>query len=694
MHEGFGMRTTTRIFCTLLALAPACARTSADKSPKLGDDAQVSADNAEAWTAESTWANAQGMRSACEQSIVQARAVRDAIREYASGDTPAASLEILRRFDMLTAATDEIGGIAAAMELIHPDPELREAAAKCSQALSAFGSEVNLDPEVYASLMRINTQDLDASHHHYVQRLRRGFEQSGVDKDESTRAQLAELSAEMLKVSQAFDRNIRNDRRQIELSSAAQMEGLPQDYIDRHAPNADGKIAITTDGPDFVAFQLYAKDAELRKKLFFEYDNRGYPANEELLRRQLQLRSDYAQLLGYDDWPSYATQDMMVGSSQAVSKFIADLREVVKSPKDREVEQSLARKRKDQPSAKRLEMWDRSFYRAQIQKENYGLDTQELRSYFAYPKVRDGILSVYAKLFGVEFRKVQGAKVWHDSVDAYELWMDGHQQGRFYFDMHPREGKYKHAAMQSFRTGTNEGRLPTGVLMCNFPDPAQGPALMEHAQVQVFFHEFGHLIHHMLGTGSPWVGESGIRTEWDFVEAPSQLLEEWAWDSTILAQFAHHHKTGEVIPAELVAQMRKASEFGKGMDMARQIFFAAFAYEAHTADPDALDFEKLNRKIFSEHSPFAYPEGHHFYTAFGHIMGYSSNVYTYQWSLVIAKEMFTRFEKAGLDSAEVAKDYREKVLMPGGSKDADEMVKDFLGRDYSVKAYADWVNGR
>jgi thimet oligopeptidase len=269
----------------------------------------------------------------------------------------------------------------------------------------------------------------------------------------------------------------------------------------------------------------------------------------------------------------------------------------------------------------------------------------------------------------------------------------GDKLGRIYLDMHPREGKYKHAAQFPLKDGVRGVQLPEGVLVCNFPDPGQGggPALMEHDDVVTMFHEFGHLMHHVLGGHQRWISQSGVATEWDFVEAPSQMFEEWAWSTTTLQRFARHHATGEVIPAELVEKMRRADKFGLGTATVQQIFYAAISLGFHLADPERLDQLAEIQRLQKHYTPFRYVPGTKFHASFGHLVGYSAMYYTYQWSLVIAKDLLTPFAQHGLMATAITRAYRDKVLVPGGSRDAAELVRDFLGRPYDFVAFEHYL---
>jgi thimet oligopeptidase len=265
--------------------------------------------------------------------------------------------------------------------------------------------------------------------------------------------------------------------------------------------------------------------------------------------------------------------------------------------------------------------------------------------------------------------------------------------GKFFLDMHPRDKKFKHAAMFGIQTGLSDGQIPIATLVCNFPNPKNNNGLMEHTQVTTYFHEFGHLIHHLMARSHKWVTQGGITTEWDFVEAPSQILEEWAWAPEVLARFAKHVESGKTIPAELVEKLRKSEDFGKAAWVMRQVFYMAYSYFIHAQDPKGMDLDAFTDDIYKNYSPYPRVPDSAVYSNFGHLMGYSSVYYTYMWSLVIAKDLFTRFESVGMMNKEVAKDYRTLILEPGGSRDASDLIRDFLGREYTMDAFKKWLNG-
>ncbi len=317
------------------------------------------------------------------------------------------------------------------------------------------------------------------------------------------------------------------------------------------------------------------------------------------------------------------------------------------------------------------------------------MDSKQIREYFNYEASRNGMLTLVQDLFQVQIRPWD-THTWHEDVEAYEL-VDGDRVlGRFYLDMHPREGKYQHAAMFPFNNGIEGRQLPLAALVCNFP---RGSALMQHGQVITFLHEFGHLIHWMFAGHQRWDNVSGIETEWDFVEAPSQMLEEWVWDYETVSGFARN-SAGEVIPEDLLARMVAARDFGLGMNTRRQLSLAAMSLELYNGDPADIVIEDLYPRLSREYTHFEVIPGTHLHANFGHLNGYSAIYYTYQWSKAIATDMFTRFEEQGLRNVEVAGAYRDIVLGGGGTRPAGELVTEFLGREISFKPYADRLSGK
>lgn len=642
---------------------------------------------ARAMLEEPAWADPAPLSRYCEESIARAKAVRARL-ESPQADAGATVAE----FNRLSLELDTAQGLAALLFNVSPEKPVRDAAQACEQALSKFATELSLDRALYDVLVAVDASGLDALGQRFVERSLRDFRRAGVDKDDATRARITEINARLVELDQAFGKNISEDVRSITVEDPDKLAGLPADWLASRQPGEDGKIVVTTDYPDFFPFQTYVKDDALRRELYDAFQNRAYPQNVPVITEVLALREEKARLLGHPHWASYAIEDKMAKSHETVASFIADIEAIARPRHEADVAMLLERKREDLPDAEAIEAHDRFYYVSMVQKEKFDFDPQSVRPYFSYPAVKKGILELYGELFDLEFIELEGFPVWHPTVDAYEMRSGGELVGRFFLDMHPRADKYKHAAAFPIQTGLSNERIPWASLVCNFPNPADGDgkALMEHSDVETYFHEFGHLIHHLLSRRGTFVNLAGFNVEWDFVEAPSQILEEWASSPEVLARFAKHVETGEPIPAELVERMKAAKEFGKGLSLMRQIFFTAYSFFLHTRETADLDLEAFTREIAEKYSPFP-PDGSRVYANFGHLMGYSALYYTYQWSLSIAKDLFTRFEAAGLLDREVAMAYRKEILEPGGTRDAEDLVRAFLGRERNLDAYKRWI---
>ncbi len=595
-------------------------------------------------------------------------------------------------YNQMSMKLDEAAGWAGLFEEVHPDESVRETAALAIQVISSFGTDLSLNRDLYDAMAAVDASKDTKDTQYLLFKALRDFRRSGVDRDEATRQKIRDLSAQITRVGQAFDMNIAGGTRSV-TCTAAQLDGLPQDFIDRHKPDADGKITLTTDYPDYIPIQTYAKDDKVRRDIYMAYQNRAYPDNFAKLDTLVQLRDTFAKTLGYKSWAQYNTEDQMIGTDDAASAFIDRVVAASAARTQADYATLLARLQKDDPTATAVQPWQKTYYDNLVKREQYAFDGQSVRPYYSYKKVKDGILHVYEGVFGVTFRRVPAGTVqtWHPDVEVYDVVEAGKPIGRFFLDMHPRANKYKHAAHFGIMRGVKGVRLPQSALVCNLPGGTPGESdLMEHGDVTTFFHEFGHLMHAMFAA-QRWVDNAGTSVQHDFVEAPSQLLEEWAWRPEVLQSFATDDK-GTPIPSDLVAKMKAADEYGKGLWVRQQMFYARLSLNLYRNDPAQLDIDKTTRDIMTSYTPFPFVDGSHMAASFGHLNGYSANYYTYMWSLVIAKDLWSAFGGTNLLGSPTSMKYRKLVLAPGGSKPSAELVHDFLGRDYSTAAFEAWLN--
>lgn len=632
-------------------------------------------------------ASAADFTRACDEALDGAKRLIAELKAQKAGQAE----QRLALYDDATTLLSNMGARASLAREVQPDAAVRAAAESCEQRLEAFSVELAQDRGVYDALSSIDAKGLDAVTGFWLFKTLREFRRAGVDRDDDTRARVKALNEALVKTGQQFGRNIRDDVRTV-YATVAELDGLPKDWLEAHPPGADGRVAVTTNTPDYLPVMLYAKSGAVREQLWRAYRQRAFPANAPVLKELLSLRWELARLLGYASWADYATETKMAKTGAAAAEFIARGEAATKARAEADMAQLLERKRQDVPDATAVEPWEHQYYEDRVKAEKYGFDSQAMRPYFEYGRVKQGVMDVTSRLFGIRFQRVDDATVWHPEVETWDLYEGDALLGRVHLDMHPREGKYKHAAEFGMTTGRLGRELPEASLVCNFPRPGD---LMQHSEVETFFHEFGHLLHEIFAGRQRWGGISGIRTEWDFVEVPSMLLQEWPLDAEVLGVFARHRETGAPMPAELIAQMKRAREFGLGLDTRRQFFLSAVSLSFHDRAPD-FDPSALLAAEQARFVPFRreWVDGTHFELGFGHLDGYSAAYYTYQWSTVIAKDLLTRFGPRGLLDGEVAREYRTQVLEPGGSAEAGALVEAFLGRPYGFDAFQKWLDGK
>ncbi|VXB27532.1 M3 family metallopeptidase [Nocardioides sp. AX2bis] len=604
---------------------------------------------------------------------------------------PTDALEALRQWDEVHLALSNVAATGSLLSNVHPLEDVREAAEQAEQDVMRMLTRLGLDRELYDVFAGLDGSGLDAEAARLLAKTLDDFRRAGVDQDEATRARITVINERLTELDQRFGKVIRDDVRTVRVAPE-RLAGLPEDWLEEHPADDDGLVTVTTDYPDAVPVRMFAHDAGVRAEMTQAFLTRGWPANEPLLQELFTLRHELATLVGFDGWASYDAAVKMIGEGPAIPTFIDRIAEAAEEPMRRDLAVLLARYREDNPGAEVVAQPDASYYEEVVRREQLQVDAQQVRTYFDFAKVRQGLLDVTGRLFGLRYEHVPAAPVWAEDVTCYDVYdattPDGGDDvtepfGRIYLDLHPRQGKYKHAAQFTLADGVAGRQLPEGVLVCNF-----SRGLMEHDHVVTLFHEFGHLVHHVLGGRGRWTRFAGVATEWDFVEAPSQMLEEWAWDADILRTFATD-ASGEPIPADLVERMRAGDDFGKGYHARTQMFYAAVSYWFHQDRPE--DLTARMRELQERYSPFPYVEGTHFFASFGHLGGYSSAYYTYMWSLVIAKDLFSAFDAGSMFDPVVAARYRDRVLAPGGAKDAADLVADFLGRPYTFDAYAEWL---
>ncbi len=649
---------------------------------------------------------------ALEAWVADALARHTAQIDALVADGSAPTLEgSLRRYDDAVALLSATGSQLSLLKSVHPDKDMRDTAQAQLQLVSQAGVALGLNREVYQSLGAIAPAGADAAASYYLERTLLGYRLAGVDRDDATREQLRALQDRATTLSLSFGRNVQESVGTVLVQDAAELTGLPEDFLAGHQPQPDGehagKIVLTTDFPDYMPVMTFARSAELRCRMFLAYQTRAFPQNQAVLQELLTVRHEIARLLGFANWADLATADQMMESSANMKNFLDELDTATREGAKREYAAVLAFAQKTAREAREpgesgesilenIDAASRGFWLEQFRRAEFAFDSQTVRPYFPYDKVQAGVLSLVEELFRVRFTEVHDANTWHESVTTWDVFdaRSGASLGRFYLDMHPREGKDKWFSAAPLIPGIHGVQLPEAALICNFPGSTTNtsePGLLQHSDVTTFLHEFGHLMHAILGGHQAWAGVSGIATEGDFVEVPSQMLEEFFRDPALLARFAHHYQTGEPISAALVERMNRAGAFGRADAVRTQLFYTSYSLDTHRLDPATLDLDRLLQEDYRRFLPYTWVEGNKLFAGFTHLVGYSSNYYTYLYDKVIALDFFREFAASDLLAHAVTTRYREDVLEPGGSRPGKELVRAFLNREQSPEAFTAWL---
>ena len=610
--------------------------------------------------------------------------------------TVAGFLEPLERILLEVRTMGDLGEVVFS---VHPDPACRAAGREASEASDRFLNAVFLDPTVYRALGAIDLASADGATRYALEKMRRDMRRSGAEKDAESRARLLGLANEIDRVCNTYSETAAGGVRAIEVEGTAALPGLPPDYLAAHPPDAHGRIRITTQYPDALPILTYCERPEVRRRMLFELMNRAFPENLSVLVDMLRRRDEFARALGYRHWAEFALEDKMTQSPDAVRRFLEEVASLLRAPAERERAWVLARKRRDDPGATTLEPWDTrffggGFYETRLLTEEFGLDVKLLRRFLPYAQVRDGLFALCTELLGLSFARVEGAELWHPTVEAYDVRTRDGPLGRFYLDLVPRPGKYDHAAHFTISRGLRGIQLPVSALVCNFLDPGRPPetSRMEYASVVTFFHEFGHLLHALFSGHGPRFYTTMHQLERDFIEAPSQLFEEWARDATTLRRFARDPETGERPPPELLARLRTGSALGRASAWLRQLGLSAVSLEYYDRDPAGIDTSAVYREVYGRYERLGLSPEYHMEANWTHLAGYSAAYYTYVWSAVIARDLLKPFrEKGSLTDPETAARYVREILAPGSTRPAAELVRRYLGRDFDLTAFSEWI---
>ncbi|NOQ24007.1 MAG: hypothetical protein GQ564_01485 [Bacteroidales bacterium] len=602
----------------------------------------------------------------------------------------------MRSFDNMNNDLMKVNELISLLAYVHPKDDIRNQCLESIAEFSKFFNEISLNEYLYKAVkgyeLTKEASELVGANKKFLKETVEDFERNGFALPKEKRNELKIIEDKLSDLGIQFDANISSHEDFLKLTEE-QIDGLPDDYKNAHRQD-DGMYKISMDYPSYIPFMKYSKSDESRKELARKYKNIAADKNLEILKQILIGREKKAVLLGYKTFAEYRIEDRMAKSPQNVWSFENSLKEKVRIKAERDYKELLEVKQNyiNDDSVKYIESWEASFYNNILLEKKYELDNQKLKEYFELGNVINGLFTISQHLFGVTFEEITSPSVWSEEVLFYEVKENDKLIARFYLDLYPRKNKYNHAACFGMIPGKKIGeeyQIPTASLVCNFPKPTVDvPSLMTHSDVETFFHEFGHLMHDLL-TKAELASLAGTNVARDFVEMPSQIFENWAWDYEALTLFAKHYKSGEVLPKKLHDKMVAAKNVGSGLHVLQQIFYGTLDMTFH----DKYDANgtksttELVKELQNEITLYKFQEETHFEAGFGHLNGYAAGYYSYLWALVFADDMFSVFEQNGIMNQEIGMKLRKIVLERGATIDEMEIVKEFLGREPNEKAF-------
>jgi thimet oligopeptidase len=624
--------------------------------------------------------DAAGITRACDTGIAKAR------RMIAAMEAKQSAAGIFDEWNRLAIEIEDFGAPIYLLSNVHPDKAARDAADPCLTKFTTLNTDIFQSEKLYA---RVQAAKPANAHQAKLRRdLLEGFEDSGASLPPAKRARAKAIFDELEELRQAYDRNIRDDQTHV-VFKPGEMEGLPESYLKAQKHDANGDYVLGLDYPSYFPFMARAKSAAARERYYRAKLNEGGEANLKLLEKIFDLRKELAGLYGLPSFAAYSLRHKMAHDPAAVGKFLGEVHDAVAPLEKKELAELTAEKAKDLGTAleaTKLERWDLSYYQDKVKRERFSVDQEALRKYFPTDKAIAYTMLVAERLYGVKFREAK-VPVWHPDVRYFDV-LDaktGKFLSGFYLDLYPREGKYNHAAAFPIRGASRLAhRTPLAALVTNFN--RQG---LDQGELETMMHEFGHVMHNVLSVAD-YNPDAGTAVKIDFVEAPSQMFEEWARREQPLELFKQVCPDCPHLTREQIGQLDAARKYGQGIRYARQWLYASFdmALSLDPRPPLAV------WKQLEGATPLGYVQGTMFPASFSHIASnYAAGYYGYMWSEVLALDMLSPFRKDMLDP-KVGLAYREKVLSQGGQREEADMVRDFLGREPSSEAFFEEITGR
>jgi len=622
---------------------------------------------------------------ACEQRVAGIVSVAGP-RSFADTLTP---------LEEVAAFVAEVDGRGPFLSNVATEENVRQTARAADQRLRQWVTDLEFREDLYRAVKAYSETAealaLEAEKKRFLDFTLRDFLLVGHELPPERRARAQETRQRLVQLEVEFSTNIAEDDSHVILTRE-DLAGLPDEYIaGLEAGHAEGTYKVTMAYPDVLPFLDNATRRDLRQAVNLIYNNRAAEVNRPILAEALELRAEMAELFDLSSWAEYRFQVKMAKTPKRVEDLYEHLLPRLTS-KGKEELRVMTRLLEQETRDRAFRSWDYRFYETTLRKTEFGVDPFEVAKYLPLPQVLEGMFALTGTAFGLEYEEIPEAFAWHGDVKLFRILdrASGAPIAHFYMDLHPRPGKFTHAAAWSLVPGhrSSDGKpaQPVSAIVCNLPKPTPDrPSLLQHDDVVTLFHEFGHVLHMSLSQAS-FTRFSGASTEWDFVEAPSQIMEHWCWQPEALQTFARHHETGEPIPSAMVEQLVAAKNLNTGLFHLRQISYGKLDLEYH-GPGSGKDLERILRETYAI-GLIPFPEGTFFPASFGHLLGgYDAGYYGYLWAKVFGDDMFSRFEQEGYTDPIVGMEYRRAILEPNGTKDADELLRDFLGREPSGEAF-------
>nr|WP_321247763.1 M3 family metallopeptidase [uncultured Psychroserpens sp.] len=631
-------------------------------------------------------------------AIEKARAEIDAITSSKDAPTFENTIEVL---DFSGEELDRLSSIFFNLNSAETNDQIQKIAQEVSPMLSDFGNDVTLNEDLFKRVKAVYDQksslDLTTEQYTLLDKKYKGFSRNGANLSEDKKTRLREIDKLSSKLKLKFGENILAETNTFEmlLTNENDLAGLPEGAKEAAQQLAESKEKkgwlITLDYPSYIPFMTYADNRELRKKLAIAAGSKGFKGdeldNQEHVLQIAKLRHERANLLGYQTHAHFVLEERMAKTPETVENFLNELLEKAKPAAEKEYK-DLEQFAKDLDGIDRLEKWDGSYYSEKLKQKLFSLDDEQLKPYFKLENVIDGVFTIAERLFDLKFEEIDTIDKYHEDVLTYKVTdTKGNLVSIFYADFFPRAGKRNGAWMtvykpQYIKNGVNDRPHVSNV--CNFTKPTKSkPSLLTFNEVTTLFHEFGHGLHGMLAN-TTYPSLSGTSVFWDFVELPSQVLENWCYEKEALELFATHYETGEVIPMELIEKIKASATFHEGMQTLRQISFGLLDMSWHGQDPSSITNVKAHEsKVFANTKLYPDVAVNCMSTAFSHIFqgGYSSGYYSYKWAEVLDADAFEYFLEEGVFNKDVAKKFKDHVLSQGGIEDPMVLYKRFRGKE-------------